>query len=125
MTQGEKGIAQWLRGNAWNLIVTMFLIGGAYGSLRVENNWRDDRITNVMAENAKYAEKIAQLERSTTESRWITAQNTGRIDALQTESKNLGQAVAEIKVQIGTLTVQLVNVDKKLDRVIEAVERKN
>jgi len=120
----ETTFTGWFRENAVNLIVTMFLIGGAWGALEIRNSWRDATVATQRAELDKVTNRIDANEKATAQITFQQTSDHAVVVGLTSDSKQLQINGARIEAQIDlvnnkldNLVVQLTKLSNKLDTI--------
>lgn len=121
----DNALVKWIKENAINLVVTMFLIGGAYGSLGIQNSWRDASITANKAEIDKSAIRIEALEKAVAQLTFEREADHGAIVGLTSDSKQLQINGAKIEAQIDVVNTKLDNLIIQLSKISAKIDQGN
>jgi chromosome segregation ATPase len=121
----DNALVKWIKENAINLVVTMFLIGGAYGSLGIQNSWRDASIAANKAEMDKSANRIEALEKMVAQLTFQRESDHGAILGLTSDSKQLQINGAKIEAQIDVVNTKLDNLIIQLSKISAKIDQGN
>jgi len=117
-------IVGWIKTNAWNLILTLAIAASAYGALKVENSWRDEKITAQKADIDSHGLRVGISEKLLAEIKFRQDINTIRIEGLTTDQKVSQRDISDIKAQLGVLSNKFDNTNDKIDKLTLLIKEK-
>ena len=113
----DTSIVGWLRENIWNLLITVFLIGGAYSTIQVQNSYRDTTLTTVRVDLEKSTNRVEALEKQLIGVTLSQQNDHTNLTVLSSDSKQLQASVSKIEASVDVMTSKMDTVITELHRL--------
>jgi phosphoribosyl-dephospho-CoA transferase len=113
----DSGVVTWLRENAWNLVVTTFLVASAYGANEVKNSWRDATVATNKAGIEKIEARTEVSERNVAQITYQQATDHSSILSLTSDSKQLQINGAKLEAQLDVVNTKLDNIQVQISKL--------